>query len=94
MATLSPPTDTKAGILNRLIRPNEPLSPSAARAILQIDFAAADQARMQDLANKARAGALTADEQAAINCYEIAGHIIDLLHSRARRTLKQHTAGK
>ncbi len=89
MATATTAYDNDVSILHRLIRPEEnDLSLAAARSILKIDFDAHDRARMHELAEKARAGTLTRSEQAAIESYERVGHLIDLLHSKARRTLK------
>jgi hypothetical protein len=71
---------------------NEPdkrkLPPQAAREILGLDFSDADKARMHHLAAKARAGTLTSDEQVEIDNYERAGHLLNLLQSKARRSLK------
>jgi hypothetical protein len=44
---------------------------------------------MNDLAEKARQGTLTDEERAQIESYERVGHMIGLLQSKARRSLKQ-----
>jgi hypothetical protein len=89
--TALPPDEVT--ILGRLIRPERNnLPPTAARAILKIDFDPSDRERMRELSEKARAGTLTRDEQAEINSYELVGHLLDLLHSKARQSLKRHAA--
>lgn len=80
---------SEVAILNRLIRPGaKDLPVSAARAFLKINFDASDTARMRELAQKARDGRLTPAEQDEINGYERVGHLLGLLHSKARRALK------
>jgi hypothetical protein len=77
-------------ILSRLIRPERhDLSAAAARAILKIDFEPSDRERMNDLAEKARAGTLTPQEKAAIDNYERVGHLLDLMHAKARQSLSK-----
>jgi hypothetical protein len=69
------------------------LSPAAARALLKVRFSQRDVDRMNELAQKARAGTLTAEEQADLENYERIGCLLDMLHSQARRRLKpQRTA--
>jgi len=82
-------TNTDMAILGRVLEPNKAtLAPEAARAFLALDFTAADKDRMRDLSAKAREGTLTAREQAEINDYERVGHLISLMQSKARRSLK------
>jgi len=77
-------------ILNRLIRPDRGTLPAtAARAFLKIDFDDSDRQRMRDLSQKARDGTLTPDEQAEIDSFELVGHLLALLHSTARQSLKK-----
>jgi hypothetical protein len=68
------------------------LSPAAARAILALGFSPADQDRMRQLSARAREGTLTPDEQTEINNYERVGHILSLMKSKARRSLKNRGA--
>lgn len=82
---------SEASILNRILRPNEPtFSPEAARDILSLDFDQADKERMRELSAKARAGALTAEEDAEAGKYELIGHLLNIMQSKARRSLKFH----
>lgn len=89
-ATLNSPVGTsEAAILDRIVHPDQPtFSPDAARGILELDFDQADKARMRELSAKAREGTLTPDEQAAINNYERVGHFLNILQSKALRSLK------
>jgi hypothetical protein len=77
-------------LLDRLSVPDpSELSEEAARWILRIGFAPDDQGRMRVLLRKAQAGRLTRREQIEIDGYERVGHLLDLVHSLARRRLRQ-----
>jgi hypothetical protein len=85
-----PPVNTsEVAILSRVLEPDKPtLSAETARDLLALDFTPADKDRMRDLSAKARAGTLTPAEQAAIDNYERVGHLLNVLQSKARRSLK------
>jgi hypothetical protein len=88
---------SEVSILNRILRPDAPtLSPDAATDILTWDFDQADKGRMRELSAKARAGTLTPEEDAEAGKYEVVGHLLSVLQSKARRSLKNHRdeAGK
>ena len=59
----------------------------AARSILAIQFSEEARLRMDFLADKARQGTLTVDEQHEIAIYEQSGHRIAILQSEARKFL-------
>jgi hypothetical protein len=81
--------DSDVAILSRLIEPEvESLPPEAARYILSLEFCQIDHDRMQALAAKAREGTLTPAEQDEVESYERVGHLIALLKSKARKSLK------
>jgi uncharacterized protein YnzC (UPF0291/DUF896 family) len=83
------PMNTEADILARVIAPEAPTLPAdTAKMLLTFDFSKEDQARMNQLAEKAREGTLTAAEQAEIDCYERVGHFLSLLRAKARISLK------
>jgi hypothetical protein len=88
----STPTDASAvSILNRLLRPEEPtFSPERARDILSLGFSEGDKKRMRELSAKARGAALTAEEDAEAGRYELLGHLLGILQSKARQSLKSH----
>ena len=80
-------------ILNRLFRPRKDLLPvAAARAILKIEFEESDQQRMRELSSKARLGTLTSEEKQEIDSYEVVGHLLGLLHSKARQALNKRNS--
>jgi hypothetical protein len=82
---------SEVSILNRILRPDVPtFSPEAARDILALDFDQADKDRMRELSAKARAGSLTAEEDAEAGKYELVGHLLNVMQSKARRSLKRH----
>jgi hypothetical protein len=83
--------NSEVSILNRILRPDAPtFSPEAARDILTLDFDQADKDRMRQLSAKARAGTLTAKEDAEAGKYELVGHLLSIMQSKARRSLKSH----
>jgi hypothetical protein len=57
---------------------------------LSLDFHQTDKQRMRELSAKARAGTLTAEEDAEAGRYELLGHLLGILQSKARRSLKYH----
>jgi hypothetical protein len=95
MSTTLPVPNTSVTILNRLIRPERgDFSVTAARSILKIQFEQADHDRMRILSRNANAGTITSGEQEELDDYERVGYLIDLLHAKARRTLKKHANGR
>jgi uncharacterized protein YnzC (UPF0291/DUF896 family) len=79
-----------AVILDRIVKPNRAdLPPEVARAFLHFKFGQKDQDRMHELALKAQAGTLMANEQAELDSYRRVGYFLDLMRSKARKTLKQ-----
>jgi hypothetical protein len=80
---------SEVSILNRILRPDVPtFSPGTARDILALDFDPSDKRRMRELSAKARAGTLTAEEDAEAGRYELIGHLLNVMQSKARRSLK------
>jgi hypothetical protein len=85
--TLTLPND-EAAILARAMNPaNWPLTPDVAQAILRLKLADEDKARINELAARARAGELTADEEIEAEEYRQAGCLVELLKSEARQFL-------
>ncbi len=84
----------EVSILNRILRPNVPtFSPEAAREILALDFDQFDKDRLRELSAKARAGTLTAEEDVETGKYELVGHLLNILQSKARRSVASNLAG-
>lgn len=78
---------SEMAILRRVVDPEQPfLSEEAARAILRLDFSAADRARMNQLAAKNRDGKLTPTEEQELNSYIRVGQTLGILQSKARRS--------
>ena len=68
----------------------ECLTPEAAKRIAAFQAAPATQSRLDDLADKANEGLLTADEQAEYDRYRSVVHFVTILQSKARAYLKRH----
>jgi hypothetical protein len=84
------PGTSEIAIFGRLIRAGDgDLGRELARYILTLGFDDADQARMRDLADRNQQGALSADEREELQNYVRVGHLLALLHSKARKSLKQ-----
>jgi hypothetical protein len=77
-------------ILDRLIQPNRhDLSPEAAQSLLRLSFGPQDRARMGELSVKSQQGALSAVEVQELRSYVVVGHMLALLQSKARQSLKR-----
>jgi hypothetical protein len=86
-------TRPEAAIWERLIDFERKLSPTAARALLQLRFSPREQEYMQQLLEKGRANRLTAQEVEELDSYEQLGCLLGIVHSKARRALKKRAAG-
>jgi hypothetical protein len=84
---------SEAALWGRLLDPvSADLSPEAARYILGLQFPQSDMDRMHELAEKSRAGALTLEEHIEMDNYERVGHVLSLMKSKARKSLKKARA--
>ncbi len=80
----------EAAILRRVMQPrNGNLTKTAARAILGWNLTEEDRARMNDLVQRNQRGTLTAEELAELHGYLRVGIFLDLMHSKARLSLKR-----
>ena len=87
---MSPLSET--AILSRLIRPDEDKLPAAAaeaEAWLKIRFESGDLDRIHELAANHQADALTPAERAEMETYLRVSSFLDLMHAKARRSLKR-----
>ena len=85
-----PPMNSEAAILKRLIEPEkDDFATETAHDILRLNFRQDDLNRMDELAAKAREGAIGDEERAEIENYEHVGHLLALLQSKARNSLKK-----
>ena len=83
---------SEASIWNRVVRPEAAtFSPETSREIVALDFDLADKDRMRALSAKARAGTLTAEEDAEADHFERIGLVLNILQSKARRSLQAQT---
>ena len=64
------------------------LPAASAKAILDLDFQQADKDRMRELLAKAKKGTLDPGEEIEIDNYDRVGHMLSLMQSKARRSLK------
>jgi hypothetical protein len=81
--------NTESAILDRLVRPHDHLTMEAAQAILELDFDPSDRLRMKQLAQLAQDDLLSDEDQMELDAYRRVGRFMDLMRSKARRTLKQ-----
>jgi hypothetical protein len=81
-------SETGAAIWEHVVEFQGRLSPAAARGLLQLQFSERDHIRMAELSAKARSGDLSAEEQAELDTFERLGCLLDIVHSKARRVLK------
>ena len=80
-----------AAILARLIRPRtNDLPVPAAKAFLNIRIEGDELARLHDLLARNQDGELDADEKADLESYLRVSAFLDLMHAKARRSLKKH----
>lgn len=86
--------ETESEILARVLAPENPdLSQEAAESLLKLRFAPRDTERMNELAAKAREGGMSPDEDRLLQGYLFVGSLVDLLHSKARLSLKGKHGG-
>ncbi len=79
---------SEIAIFGRLIKPDKTdLSRELAQYILTLGFGKKDQNRMSALAQRNQDGSLSSDDKAELDHFVKAGHLLALLHSKARRTL-------
>jgi hypothetical protein len=81
--------DPSEEIWQRALEFQGEIAPSAARALLKIEFSERNQVLMDELSAKARAGKLTLSEQSILDTLEKLGCLLDIIHSKARLVLKK-----
>src|SRR5262249_23257135 len=88
--TPTPPRTSEAAIFARIWSESSAgLTPALARRILKLRFSAEDEARMRELARRNQLGELTDAEQGQLDGFVKVGDLLAIMHSRARRVLKQ-----
>lgn len=82
--------NAESAILARAIAPGAGhISAGVAEEILQWGFPDADRRRMSELAAKARAGTLSANEQVEVAAYERISSFLGVVKSKARSCLSE-----
>jgi hypothetical protein len=91
--TAKPSSTSEIAMFGRLIQADDGnLDARLARYVLTLGFPRPDQDRMSDLATRNQAGSLPAAEQEELQNYVRAGHLLALLHSKARKSLKRRAS--
>jgi hypothetical protein len=84
---------SEVAIFGRLIQDQKgDLSRDLARYVLTLGFTDDDQSRMTELACRNQEVALSVGEQEELHSYVQASHLLALLHSKARKSLKRRRA--
>ena len=81
--------DTESEILEQVIESDTGMSAEAAQALLRFQFNAAAVARMNELAEKNRQGAISPPERALLERYVRVGNFLNLIHAKARCALAE-----
>jgi hypothetical protein len=84
------PRNTEAAILARLIQSRTEMDAHVARYLLSLDFEPEDVDRMNLLAERAREGGLSADEEAELDSYLHVGNLLAIMQSKSRVYLRTH----
>lgn len=92
MATQQPvASSTEAAILSRLIHPErDDLTSEAAQALLRLEFEREDLTRIHDLVTRNQDDALSPAEQGELESYLRISAFLDLMHAKARRSVRRH----
>ena len=64
-------------------------SPQVARELLSLHLKEEAKERIRELLQKKNAGTITPAEQTLLEEYLVTGEFLDLLHAKARRTLRE-----
>ena len=80
---------TELDILDRIVGPDEgDLDPDAARAILRLKFDSASTKQIRQLLQKNNRGTISVQERLDLEKFLRVGKFIDVLHAKARLSLK------
>ena len=78
------PGNTEAAILARLIQSRTEMDSHIARYLLSLDFEPEDVDRINLLAERAREGGLSADQELELDSYLHVGNLLTIMQSRSR----------
>jgi uncharacterized protein YnzC (UPF0291/DUF896 family) len=91
MATHTASSSSDTAILSNLTWPDDDaLSLAAAEGWLAVRFDKDQLERMHELVTKNQDGKLSAKEKRELENYRRVGFLLDLMHSKARQSLKKH----
>ena len=80
--------NTEAAILARLIQSKTEMDSHVARYLLSLEFEPEDVERMNLLAERAREGELSADDEAELDSYLHVGNLLTVMQSKSRVFLR------
>ena len=83
---------SEIAIFGRILRNGQAMSKELAKYVLTLGFAEEDQGRMGDLAERNQQGELSQAEHDELMAFVRAGHLLALLHSKARQALQKKNA--
>ena len=90
---VKPNVASEIAIFGRIIQSDKgDLAPGLAKYILTLGFSEDDQRRMKELAERNQDGRLDEDERGELASYVRASHLLALMHSKARKSLKRRRA--
>ena len=91
MATVRDPrSSVESSILDRLFQPEQDdMEPRTAEALLKLRFGQRDLDRLNELVSKNQEDALSEDERGELESYLRISSMLDLMHAKARRSLKR-----
>ncbi len=93
MQATSPPSE--AEIIDRVVAPESGgLSAEAARAILAMTFDRPTTSRIRQLLKQNNRGTISVDDRLALERYLRVGQVFDLLHAKARLSLKRSSTSR
>ena len=80
---------TEADVLDQVVGCDEEnLSPEAAQSLLDLKFNREATQKIRQLLAKNNRGTISAEERVTLEKYLRVGHLLDLLHAKARLSLK------
>jgi hypothetical protein len=84
------PHPQQTDVLDRVLDPvTDCLTPDVARKLVALQADARTQARVDELAEKANEGTLSAEERAEYDRYRDAFHFVTILQAKARKLLNE-----
>ena len=91
MSVAESPTNQSEILTRAIDEHSAELSPEAAKFLLSLKLAARDVSRMNELAEKSRAGTLEEQEAHDIDEYRRSSRMVDILKLKARQALPSRT---